>query len=514
MLEYCRFSYKAFAQSLYFPFDPFFESWGPGLKVLPSARDRLMEHLHKEVGTTGDECKFDPVEYLLKTTPNPHHSVIYRGGTDNKYILFQPRDLDTQISDAKCFDLQGSQVDGGATIVGKTGRMRCGYFHGRTGMTQNHPSSGWTTLLGAVIYNPAHKSATIVFRGSRSGSGERALLQAQTKSKGSADWVTDMNHLKGVAVDKYDGNTMACGFHYAYESCRKSLAAAIRYAVSGELSAIYVTGHSLGGALAQCAYLDLACGDIVTSLDARDGSVGMYCYPISAPPVCHGAKAQHWFSFHGGAANVHHYYCPKDAVHASPLVTGSLHTRLNGFVHTFTHPLTDPAHIGAEIALECDAAFPDAHEPEEVWKGMKAGTSDPKFWPTFELDVVRDVSTVKGLPSGLEGNLHDALQCGILSGAAIDRAADWLAVTKSSSRQALLSDGIKLYTKACEVLNAYEPGMVGSPEAMTVKDSVKTARRALIDGGYKDPSSHSASSSAYWTLLSDLAARQVVKFGG
>ena len=38
-LERCRFAYKAYAQTLRFPMDPFFESWGPGFSVSEQARD-------------------------------------------------------------------------------------------------------------------------------------------------------------------------------------------------------------------------------------------------------------------------------------------------------------------------------------------------------------------------------------------------------------------------------------------------------------------------------------------
>jgi hypothetical protein len=86
-LELCRFAYKAYAQSCQFPMDPFYESWGPGFKVLESARDRLMAHIHDTLETpqSSDNRKFDPLLYFSRT-PNPHKGVVYQGGIDSKYL--------------------------------------------------------------------------------------------------------------------------------------------------------------------------------------------------------------------------------------------------------------------------------------------------------------------------------------------------------------------------------------------------------------------------------------------
>ena len=127
------------------------------------------------------------------------------------------RELDLRISDAQGFDLKGQKVDDGHDLDGDG--LRCGYFQGRTGSTQNHPNAGWPSYLGAAVFHPRSKTLYIVFRGSRSGDGARAMGSAQVYSTGSPDWITDMNHLKGVKVAKYGNSTLACGFYYAYESC-------------------------------------------------------------------------------------------------------------------------------------------------------------------------------------------------------------------------------------------------------------------------------------------------------
>ena len=71
---------------------------------------RLALALHQRAGTQGDAQKFDPIAYDLRTVPNPHQGVVYRGGEDTKYILFAPRPLDLSISEVKGFDLAGNAL--------------------------------------------------------------------------------------------------------------------------------------------------------------------------------------------------------------------------------------------------------------------------------------------------------------------------------------------------------------------------------------------------------------------
>ncbi len=514
MLEYCRFAYKGFAQSCAFPLDPFFESWGPGFKMMPSARDRLMGLIHEELKTRAEDRKFDPIAYRLAETPNPHDGGIYRGGIDDSYILFQPRPLDLSIAYARGYNRRGEAVDGGPQLQPRDGAVRCCWFQGRTGMTQNHPDAGWASYLGAVLYDPRTQDVVITFRGSRSGDGTRALVGAQLKSTGNPDWVTDMNHLKGVKVAKYGNSTLSCGFFYAVESCLVSITAAYRDAVRGPVKNIYVTGHSLGGALAQVAYVDLVCGELGRDLGFMRGDApSIFCYPISAPPICHGLESQHWLSLHANASNIRHYYNPRDLVHASPLVDGSKTKGMSfgNWVAGGAHPLTDPLHLGSEVALDCDEIFPNAHEPEFVWRGMNSGETQRSFWPTFKLDVISSVSSVSSLSDqGLTASLKAALTKSHSALACKTRAAQWLAVTKDAGRQGLARSGVEVFDSASELLNAMEiPG--GDPMKVTrAKEALKNARRDLIEGGYKDPANHSASSSCYYTLLLSLAVRQVL----
>ena len=195
-VELCRFSYKMYAQSLKFPFDPFFEANAKHTKTnLEITRDRMMGNIHDQHGTpsSSDIRKFDPIEYHLDRTPNPSKSIIYREGEEgNKYIVFVPGTWDKKIGSYAGFDLAGTPLLPSPPLA-SGGTSRCGYFQGQTGMTVNHPDSGWTSFLGAVIYEPATRTAYIVFRGSRSGYAQRAATGAQFKSKGNPDWVSAAN---------------------------------------------------------------------------------------------------------------------------------------------------------------------------------------------------------------------------------------------------------------------------------------------------------------------------------
>ncbi|MET0406051.1 MAG: hypothetical protein ABW123_26780 [Cystobacter sp.] len=507
-LEYCRFAYKMYAQSCQFPMDPFYEAWGAGFKLKESARDRLMQGIHDSRESIQSERKFDPLLYHWDRTPHPHKGVVYRGGTDTQYILFHPRHLDRRISHAQGFDLIGTKVDRGHQLTPtytQQNALRCAYFQGRTGMTQNHPNSGWPSYLGAVLYDPTARELYIVFRGSRSGDGTRALLSAQTKSRGSPDWVTDMNHLKAVQVSKYGGSTLAAGFHYAYESCVTSLKAAYQWAVQGtQPQTVYVTGHSLGGALAQCAYLDLTCGTLGQTLDIQDGAVDKFCFPISAPPVAIGRESQHWLSRNADAAGIHHYYNPKDAVHACDLVTPGTLSKANSAVKFGSHPLTQPYHLGSQVALDCNAEFPDAHEPELVWRSLY-GQRDTGFWPTFTMDVVTDSSLVAGLADpGLMPQLKEALKNSCSIRACIHRAEEWKTAIKKDKNQVNADQDLAQLTSAMDVLNSTE--LVQNALA---QNSLRTLRQQLVTR-HGNPSKHSASSSVSYTLLLGLAVRQVV----
>lgn len=525
MLEYCRFAYKSYAQGCLYPMDPFYEAHGEGF--IQGARDRVMAYVHESLELDADSHKFDPIEYDLTQTPDPSRGVVYRGGVGKQpYILFQPRKLDRSICYAKGIDLEGEDLKS-RFIEDAAGKLRCCYFQGRTGMTQTHPKAGWASWLGAVVFDPIEETLVIVFRGSRSGSGGRAMGQALVFSQGSPDWVTDMNHLKEVKVPGFSNATLSAGFWLAYESCKKSLLGAIYESLSGvRIKKIYLTGHSLGGALAQCAYIDLVGG---TLLDGNKGlaktieKAEVACYPLSAPPIILGAESKRKVELHVGDVNVFHYFAPKDVVHDSSMVKYSAVKASNQFIGLVTHPLTKPVHIGTEIPLEaCKAGFPDAHEPQQVYEGMlevikkekRMGlVKDAGFWPTFNFDPTGPwkVSIKHDWSGGLlEKELRGALTNSVTSEGSQTLAKLWAEIVKGEKKGGYVSlddtDGAVFedFTAACGL---FDKVLVDQSNRAKHLEALKKSREALIES-YGDAGSHKASSSVYWILLQYMTARQ------
>ena len=264
-LEFCRFAYKMYAQTCTHPMDPFYEVCGE--QLVSDARARMMGAIHEELGTDENEVKFDPIRYHMGIAPNPAMGTVYRAGTEgDPYVCFQPRPIDKMAA-----YVMGVDINGEATLYPdlgpsqrKKGVSRIAYFQGRTGMTKTWANSGWPSWFGAVVYNVENGELVVTFRGSRSGAGGRALSQALVYSMGSPDWVTDMQHLKGIKEPRFNDAYMVVGFWLAYLSCVESLEGAINGALNGaEIRRITFTGHSLGGALAQCAYLDMVGGTLM-----------------------------------------------------------------------------------------------------------------------------------------------------------------------------------------------------------------------------------------------------------
>jgi hypothetical protein len=523
MLEHCRFVYRAYAQTCVYPMDPFFESHGEG--AWQSARDRLMAVVHKERRSPVEARKFDPIEYDLEHTPHPRRGVVYRGGTGSEpFILFQPRDLDRAIGVAQGTTLTGEDTDC-VVIADSSATVRCCHFQGMTGMTRTHPTAGWPTWLGACVYDPRAKTMVVAFRGSRSGSGGRALAQAQGQSRGNPDWVTDMNHLKGVAVKELGGATLSCGFWYAYESCKRSLEAAFYEALHhGELREVFFTGHSLGGALAQCAYVDMIGGTLLKgdAMDALKKKLSFHCYAMSAPPICLGEESAAIVDKLVGGARIYHFFAPKDSVHDSPEVAFSASSVASSMTATFTHPLTDPKHLGMEIKLPgCTESFPLAHEPVVVRKGIVKGIAvttgmgypaDPGFWPLVELAPLVSWGPVVKDAGGLEDQLRLALGFSTSKKAAADRADLWSSVAKSKQASGYERIGFQegeafeFFEEACTLLHDLA-NPFGCDDRVDKTLKVKAIRAALLER-YRGAGKHKASSGCLWTLLQHLSVRQ------
>ena len=136
-------------------------------------------------------------------------------------------------------------------------------FEGGTGdkgeIGQPHSQS----LMGFVLARARPDSGYdvhVTFRGSRSGSASRALLQALSTgdASGNPDWITDLGFRSVGENDGFGDITtqgqVARGFATSMQATLPRVFAALEKVAgleAGPPTNIYVTGHSLGGALAQ-----------------------------------------------------------------------------------------------------------------------------------------------------------------------------------------------------------------------------------------------------------------------
>lgn len=157
--------------------------------------------------------------------------------------------------------------------AGKTPRDVIYCFEGCTGMVEdrhlignNTTTKGAYSMMGFVLMryssndpNDQHYhdyQVHVIFRGSRSGSAARAAAQGLVGERGNPDWTTNMDSAftKSPSKDISTVGSVAFGFKNSLMSALPTLwkcLGEIAKANPGKApSNIYISGHSLGGALA------------------------------------------------------------------------------------------------------------------------------------------------------------------------------------------------------------------------------------------------------------------------
>lgn len=148
-------------------------------------------------------------------------------------------------------------------------------FEGGTGDKGEAGQPPSQSLMGFALLR-YHKGLNsydlhIAFRGSRSGSVFRAAKQALSdgKASGNPDWITDLGY-NNIGPDTGAGHittvgTVSRGFATSVKSILPQLFACLgkvaKIAPNSSPENIYVTGHSLGGALAQHFVSTILLGD-------------------------------------------------------------------------------------------------------------------------------------------------------------------------------------------------------------------------------------------------------------
>ena len=290
-LDLCTLSYQLYGQSLVWPFDPYYEelnnwqwdrtkyrkkvhAWAVEQGVKQVARGQGLG-AYRGPGVLGgfeNNPAHDPIIYRYDRIHPWSHTITNGSGVWTEYAT--PKELTRSVRDVYvCYRKTGAELGEVALEKVKVGRRGFAQdaqdviiaFEGGTGDKGESGQPASQSLMGFVLLRNSDSGNSydvhIAFRGSRSGSAARSAFQARSSSKaqGNPDWITDMgySHLRPDAgensitktgkVNRGFARSMESIFPQVFQSLEK-----VAELKSGRRpERIYVTGHSLGGALAQ-----------------------------------------------------------------------------------------------------------------------------------------------------------------------------------------------------------------------------------------------------------------------
>lgn len=303
-LDLSILAYHMYGQSLLWPFDPYYEE----VNTSESQRRKLM----KQVWSWVDESPNNPSELMSYggyrgpgglagfSSNYRHDPILYRYDRLNpskpclnflgeRWVIYEsPPELIHSIRDV-FVSFQTSQkstrvqnIEHVATVH-EHGQDILYCFEGGTGDKgePNQPHS--QSLMGVVLVSQKTQktqetegndrySVHIAFRGSRSGKGSRSMRQAYSdhNARGNPDWITDLGTNLLTSGEIHDMVTqiggVSRGFSHSLHSILPNLYACLEHIASkyGGISPeqITVTGHSLGGGLAQLFVSSLLMGSV------------------------------------------------------------------------------------------------------------------------------------------------------------------------------------------------------------------------------------------------------------
>ncbi len=287
-LDLSILAYQLYGQSLVWPFDPYYEELGDD-------RDRFIAKVHAWSKTKGAEQLSNSTGLdayrgpgiLAGRANNPlHDPILYNyarihpwssrsiTNADGQWIEYMtPKKITGRIKDVYVAYRNSGGLDGPVLLEqivpkhkerAKDAADVLLAFEGGTGGKGEAGQPASQSLMGFVLLRTkpdGRYDVHIAFRGSRSGSAGRAIIQALSDrdASGNPDWITDMGYNRIAAGQGADFITttsaVSRGFAKSMESILPQVfhslnkVAEIKRGVSPDN--IYVTGHSLGGALAQ-----------------------------------------------------------------------------------------------------------------------------------------------------------------------------------------------------------------------------------------------------------------------
>lgn len=282
-------AYQLYAQSLVWPFDPYYEE----LDVGDGNRDAMIAKVQRWATSQGtaqvskrggfesyrgpgnlngfaNNAAHDPILYDYSLIYPWSNALTNASGKWTEYLT--PKSITDKITDVHvCYRPSGTpegtvtmtRIEAKAKIRTRSGDTLW-VFEGGTGDKGEPGQPASQSLMGFILLRSKDGGgydAHISFRGSRSGSASRAIKEALSsrRANGNPDWITDLGYNRitsgaGGALISTIGQVHR-GFVESTRSILPNLMHCLAKAADQKRGvrpeSIYVTGHSLGGALAQ-----------------------------------------------------------------------------------------------------------------------------------------------------------------------------------------------------------------------------------------------------------------------